>query len=179
MYTWKECTKFMFTERARSKRWFGWWRRRVWNKWNGATACPVVYDATCLVLYILSLYRMYIFTRTDWAAPSVPPPLLRHKLVHSFRNRQICPFQWYVVSTHKVSCHTRPPALPRPTHAFFDQTRPPRHSKLRPPLTGYSTYRIHLINWWISFHSCQVLSPSETGLVVSAHRLPNITLLTM
>ena len=30
----------------------------------------------------------------------------------------------------------------------------------------------------ISFHSCQILSPSETGFMVSAHRLPN-TLLTL
>ena len=31
----------------------------------------------------------------------------------------------------------------------------------------------------ISFHSCQILSPSETGFVVPAHRLLNITLLTL
>ena len=54
---------------------------------------------------------------------------------------------------------------------------PPRPSKLRPPLTGYTAYGIHLINWCISFHSCQVLSPSKTGFTVSAHRLTNITLL--
>ena len=28
-----------------------------------------------------------------------------------------------------------------------------------------------LINGCISFHSCQILSPSETGFIVSAHRL--------
>ena len=28
-------------------------------------------------------------------------------------------------------------------------------------------------------HTCQILSPSETGFIVSAHRLPNITLLTL
>ena len=27
--------------------------------------------------------------------------------------------------------------------------------------------------------SCQILSPSETGFIVSAHRLTNITLLTL
>ena len=32
---------------------------------------------------------------------------------------------------------------------------------------------------YISFHSCQILSPSETGFIFSAHRLPNITLLTL
>ena len=48
------------------------------------------------------------------------------------------------------------------------------------PLTGYWTYRIHLINSCISFHSCHFLSPSETCCIVSAHRLPNIiTLLTL
>ena len=30
-----------------------------------------------------------------------------------------------------------------------------------------------------SLHSCQILSPSETGFIVSAHRLTNITLLTL
>ena len=32
---------------------------------------------------------------------------------------------------------------------------------------------------YISFHSCQILSPSKTGSIVSAHRLTNITLLTL
>ena len=50
---------------------------------------------------------------------------------------------------------------------------------LRPPLTGHSTYRIHLINGYISLHSCQILSPSETAFIVSAQRLTNITLLTL
>ena len=58
-------------------------------------------------------------------------------------------------------------------------TRPPRPPKLRPPLTGYSTYRIHLINRCISFHSGEIASPSETGFIASAHRLTNITLLTL
>ena len=31
----------------------------------------------------------------------------------------------------------------------------------------------------ISFHSCQILTPSKTGFTVSAHRLINITLLTL
>ena len=37
----------------------------------------------------------------------------------------------------------------------------------------------YLIKGCISLHSCQILYPSETGFVVSAHRLPNITLLTL
>ena len=48
-----------------------------------------------------------------------------------------------------------------------------------PPLTGYSTYKIHLIKRYISLHSCQISSPSETGFIVSAHRLTKITLLTL
>ena len=46
-------------------------------------------------------------------------------------------------------------------------------------ITGYSTYRIHLIKGYISLNSCQILSPSETGFIVSAHRLTKITLLTL
>ena len=46
-------------------------------------------------------------------------------------------------------------------------------------LAGYSIYGIHVIKRCIPFRSCQVLSPSETGFIVSAHRLPNITLLTL
>ena len=41
------------------------------------------------------------------------------------------------------------------------------------------TYSIHLINGCIFLHSCQFLSPSDTGFIVSAHRLTNITLLTL
>ena len=35
------------------------------------------------------------------------------------------------------------------------------------------------MNLFIFFHSCQILSPSETGFIVSAHRMLNITLLTL
>ena len=48
----------------------------------------------------------------------------------------------------------------------------------------YIPYRLYdlqvqLINWFISFHRCQILSPSKPGFIVSAHRLTNITLLTL
>ena len=57
--------------------------------------------------------------------------------------------------------------------------RPPRPSKLRPPLAGYSN-RIYSINRCISFHTVyHILTPSETGFIASAHRLPNINLLTL
>ena len=36
-----------------------------------------------------------------------------------------------------------------------------------------------MINGCVSFHSCQILSPLETGILVSARSLTNITLLTL
>ena len=48
-----------------------------------------------------------------------------------------------------------------------------------PPLTGYSTYKIHLKKGYFSLQSRQILSPSETGFIVSAHRLTKIALLTL
>ena len=66
-----------------------------------------------------------------------------------------------------------PPPLP------LDQTQAPTPLKTPPSPPGYTTYRIHLINWCISFHSCQILSPSKTGFTVPAHRLTNINLLTL
>ena len=66
------------------------------------------------------------------------------------------------------------------TRPLLIKTRPPRPSKLRLTLlTGYSTNKIHLIKGYISLHSCQILSLSETGYIVSAHRLLSITLLTL
>ena len=72
-----------------------------------------------------------------------------------------------------------PPSPPLQPRSLLIKTRPPRPSKLRPPLSGYSTHRIHLTNGCISFHSFQILFPSETGFIVSTHRLTNITLLTL
>ena len=73
-----------------------------------------------------------------------------------------------------------PPPSPLQTRSLLIKARPPRPSKLRlTPLTGYSTCKIHLIKGYISLHSCRILSPSETGFIVCAHRLPNITLLTL
>ena len=68
---------------------------------------------------------------------------------------------------------------PLQTRSLLTKTRPPRPSKLRPPLTGYSTYKIQLIKGYISLHSCHILSPPETDIIVSAHRLTKITLLTL
>ena len=84
---------------------------------------------------------------------------------------------WYYIVLRAVYIDISP--LSPPPAPLLIKIRPPRPKNLRPPLTGYSTYKIHLINGCISFHSCQILSPSETGFIVSAHRLPNITLLTL
>ena len=80
-----------------------------------------------------------------------------------------------------------PDRIPPPKNIIYTYTSARSSSKSgphvlknsAPPLAGYSTYRIHLINGYISLHSCQILSPSETGFIVSEHRLTKITLLTL
>ena len=70
----------------------------------------------------------------------------------------------------------RPP--PRPPSSL-DQTQAPTSVKTPPsPHRLFDLQYSHdeLMN---SFHGCQILSPSETGFIGSAHRLPNITLLTL
>ena len=71
----------------------------------------------------------------------------------------------------RYSIFTSERHLRYPTPPLLIKTRPPRPSKLRRPLIGSSTYRIHLIRGCISFHSCLILSPSETGFIVSAQVL--------
>ena len=93
------------------------------------------------------------------------------------QNRQIYPLE-RIYSLHAQIARPFPPP-PLQSRLLLIKTRPPRPSKLPPPLTGYSTYRIHTINGYISLLSCQILSPSKTGFTVSAHRLTNITLLTL
>ena len=44
---------------------------------------------------------------------------------------------------------------------------------------AYNIRKIHLIKGYISLYSCQILSPSETGFIVSATRLTKIILLTL
>ena len=53
---------------------------------------------------------------------------------------------------------------PSPSRPLLIKIRPPRPRKFRPPLAGFSTNRIHLINWCISFHSCQIFSPPKRAL---------------
>ena len=110
------------------------------------------------------------------AQVELPRPLSsRDELVQSFRNRHINPLKEFIVSTHKSSCPARPspppPALP------FDQNQALTSWKLRLPLTECLTYRVHLINGCISFLRRQFMSSSETGCIVSAHRLTNIATL--
>ena len=76
---------------------------------------------------------------------------------------------------------TPPPSKParfwsKPGPHVLQNSAPHVLQNSAPPLTGYSTNKIHLIKGYISLHSCQILSLSETGFIVSAHRLTNITL---
>ena len=87
------------------------------------------------------------------------------------------PLKGFVAYTHKLPA--RPP--PPPTPLAFDQNQAPTSFKTPPRpspvilLTGFT----YLIKGYISLHSCQIWSPSETGFIVSAHRLPNITRLAL
>ena len=42
-----------------------------------------------------------------------------------------------------------------------------------------SLFQWYACDKFSSTHSCQILSPSKTGIIVTVHRLPNITLLTL
>ena len=116
--------------------------------------------------------RMYSFH----AQIELPRSLPHDKLVHSFQNRQIYPLEGIIVSTHKLSCPTLPPLPFDPNQAPTASKTPPsphRLFDLQDSLDKLTTSKC------ISFHSCLILSPSETGFIVSAHRLTNITLLTL
>ena len=83
-------------------------------------------------------------------------------------------------SSNRCCISISPPPLPSNPARFRSNPGPHVLQNSARPLTGYSTYRIHLIKVYISLHSCQILSPSETGFfIVSAHRLTKITLLTL
>ena len=71
---------------------------------------------------------LYMAKRLSY--PARPPPP-NDGLVHSFQNRQIYPLEELVVSTHKLSCPTRPPPLP------FDQNQAPTSLNALPsPVIG-------------------------------------------
>ena len=74
---------------------------------------------------------------------------IHNELVHSFQNRHIYPRKGLIVSTHRLSCPTGPP----PPCYLLTKPWPPRPYKLRPPLTGYSTCRIHLVDKLMHFLS--------------------------
>ena len=61
----------------------------------------------------------------------------------------------------------------------FDQNQAPTSFKTPPPPHRLFNLQDSLDKRMHSFHSCQILPPSETGCIVSAHRLINITLLTL
>ena len=77
---------------------------------------------------------------------------------------------------HKLPA--RPP--PPPTPLAFDQNQAPTSFKAPPPPHRLFDLQDLLDKKYISIHSCQILSPSETGFfIVSAYRLTNITLFTL
>ena len=81
-----------------------------------------------------------------------------------------CSYMKYNFSSRGAFLYT-----PLGVYLYFPYAPPPNSPPslltLRPLLTGCTTYSMHLINWRISFHSCQMLSPLKTGFIVSAHRL--------
>ena len=52
---------------------------------------------------------------------SRPRPSPLDNLVKYFQNRQIYPLEGFIVSTHKLSCPTRPPPPPPPTPLPVDR----------------------------------------------------------
>ena len=72
-----------------------------------------------------------------------------------------------------------PPATLPPSRTRFHQKQAPTSLKTPPCPHLILDDTIQLMKQCISFHSCQILSPSETGFIDSAHRLSNITLLTL
>ena len=62
---------------------------------------------------------------------------IRDKLVHSFQNRPIDPLKGFIVSTHRLSCPTRPPP-PTPRSLLFKESQAPTPLKTSP-----SPHRLH------------------------------------
>ena len=79
-------------------------------------------------------------------------------LMHSVPNREIHSYSERMYSFRAQIELPRPSPVPPSPGSLLVEPRPPRPEDLRPPLTGYTTYRIHLITGCISFHSCQILS---------------------
>ena len=68
---------------------------------------------------------------------------------------------------------------PDPPAASSFKPRRPCREYLRPPFPKYTTYMINLIDYAFpsTAASCQIVSPSKTGFILSAHRLIHINLL--
>ena len=98
--------------------------------------------------------------------------------MHSFQNRHMYPLKGciviYIVSTHRLSCPARPVFPPPLLH--LDQPQAPTYLKPLP-----SSHRLFGLQDSLhkAFPSTQILSPSNTGFIVSAHGLTNITLLAL
>ena len=100
---------------------------------------------------------------------------IHDKQVHSLQNRQIYSLKGFIVSTHRLSCPARPP----PPALSFVQTHAPTTFK-----TLSSPRRLHDLQDTLDklMHFLPQLSdfvPPQNGFIVSAHRLTNITLLTL
>ena len=102
-------------------------------------------------------------------------PVQNHRGKNVFsQNRQIYPLT-RIYSFHAKIARPSPP----PTPLAFDQNQAPTSFKTSPSPHRSFELQDSLDKRYISLHSCQNLSPSETGFIVSAHRLTNITLLTL
>ena len=66
---------------------------------------------------------------------------------------------------------------PSPLPLVQNQAHNARKTSALPSLVIRPAGCTYMINRCIPFHGCQILSPSKTGFIVSAHRLTNITLL--
>ena len=97
--------------------------------------------------------------------------MINYKLVNSFQIRQICPLRGF---KHRLSCPARPPS---PAPSCLN----PGPMPLKPPPSPHRLYdlqgtldkRMHFVPQLSDF------VPLKTGLIVSVHRLTDITLLTL
>ena len=84
-----------------------------------------------------------------------------------------------IMIVYVLTCPTRPLPSLRLSCLSFDRIQAPTSFKTPPSPHWLFDLQYSLETKCISFHSCQILSPSETEFIVSAHRRPTITLLTL
>ena len=95
--------------------------------------------------------------------------------MHSFDDRQICPRKGNRVSAHRWSCPARPPPPPLP----LVQTQ--ASTPLKTPPSPHRLYDLQdtLDKLMPFLPQLSDFVPLKTGIIVSAHKLINITLLTL